>query len=55
LSQIGCRLQPMRAWPLASVLVVIQLYLQAQIVQVQIVALTQRCGDLGLQGFLLIR
>jgi len=54
LGQIACRLQLIRMRPVVSLLVAIQLYLQTQIFDLQIVALTLKLGDQGLQSVFIV-
>ena len=54
LGQIACRLEPVCAWPVVPLLVAVQLYLQAQVFDVQIVALTHQRRYQSLQSVLVI-
>ncbi len=55
LRQIGCRSQLIRPRPVLSLLVAIQLYLQTQVFDVQIVALTEQRSHHSLQSLLIVR
>ena len=54
LRQLACRLEPVCAWPVVSLLVAIQLYLQAEIFDMQIVALTHQRRNQGLESVLVV-
>lgn len=54
LRQITCRVQTVRPWSVVPLLVAIKLYLQAQVLDVQIVALAHQRRNHGLQSFLII-